>query len=262
MRHIENQYERKSMHLIIRILRAAVSKSVNKSASLCALLAAVFISQSLLAQVPELDNSAKVIPTATQMLEQFTIDEAEFDAYDPRLLNRFDRWGRQLQESGEHQQALAFFKQALHIARVNNGLYHESQLEVLDSLIECEMALRNWESVNDHYAYMEHLYRRLYSVDDLRLENGLQKVVAWHVNALNVNLDGRRMEHLLQANKLFKLRLQVAQMTLTANDPKIDFLYRSIAVSERQLYRASPLNQEAFQRQRSIRRNALLADRD
>ena len=113
-----------------------------------------------------------------------------------------------------------------------------------------------------HYAYMENLYRRLYEVTDPLLETGLQKIVSWHVRALNINVDGKRIEHLQQANKLFKLRLQIAQHTLHTDDPKLDFLLRNIEISERQLFLVSDLNREMQRRQQRSRQNNLLADLD
>ena len=86
-------------------------------------------------------------------------------------------------------------------------------------------------------------------MDDPRLESGLRKVSAWHVNALNVNLDGRRIEHLRKANKLFKLRMQIAENTLSLDDPKFAVLAQNIEICERELFLASDLNREMMVRQ-------------
>lgn len=217
---------------------------------------------------PTLENSfatkSLTVPISASEEVHATLDFAgeAVGAYDERLVDPLFYQARTFLEAGRHDDASSLFKEALHLLRINNGLYDASQIDVLDYLIESEIAQQDWEEVDKHYAYMEHLYRRLYNIDDPRLELGLQKVVSWHVNALNVNLDGKRMEHLQQASKLFKLRLQVAQLTLTADDPKLDFLYRNIAICERQLYLGSDLNKEMLQRQEKVRQRALLADLD
>ena len=207
-------------------------------------------SHGQLEQTDERIEVAFPILLPDQILEIGAGFEFEYGPYDLRSALQLDERGQLLQEAGDHLNASLHFKQALHISRVNAGLYHESQIELLDSLIDCDIALRNWEAVNNHYAYMELLYRRLYSIEDVRLESGLQKVVAWHISAMNVNLNGKRFEHLLQANKLFKLRLRVAELTLMADDPKLDFLYGRVAASERQLYLSSSLNREIQRRHR------------
>jgi len=181
--------------------------------------------------------------------------QADFGPYDYRLMEPLGDLGDLQQRMGDHEGAASTFKQALHVIRINNGLYHESQIAVLDKLIASERVLRNWQDVDNHYAYMQHLYQRLYGIDDSRLEAGLQKVVSWHISAFNVNLDGKRFEHLRTANKLFHLRLKVAKLTLSADDPKFDFLYRNIALCERQLYLASGINKEMMDRQKKLRRD-------
>ena len=156
---------------------------------------------------------------------------------------------------GEHQQALVLFKQALHVARINQGLYHESQISIVDDIISAEISLQNWEEVDNYHAYQEHLYRRLYDTDDSRLEIGLRKMSTWHITALNVNLGSNRIEHLRKVNKLFKLRMKIAENTLPIDDPKFTMLARNIEIFERELFRSSDLNSEMLIRQE---RNPLL----
>lgn len=211
--------------------------------------------------IAQADDAWDDIDVSRSHLEA-TLEATDYNAYDQRLVDPLVVQARQLQESGSHTEAVTLFKEAIHILRVNHGLYNDSQIELLDAMIESEISLQNWELVNQHYGYMEHLYKRLYAVNDPRLETGLQKVVTWHVNALNVNLDGKRIEHLQQANRLFKLRLQIAQLTLQTDDPKFDFLNRNIEICERQLFLASDLNREMQRRQQRARQNALLADLD
>ena len=101
---------------------------------------------------------------------------------------------------------------------------------------------------NNYYAYQEHLYLRLYASDDLRLEQGLKKMSNWHITAFNVNLDGNRIQHLRKANKLFKLRMRVAQNTLSLGDPRFSMLEKNIKICERELFLASDLNREMRRR--------------
>ena len=199
---------------------------------------------------PSIDPASRAIMTL----------ESEFGAYDLRQIESLEDLGRLSQSSGEHQQALVLFKQALHVARINQGLYHESQIPIVDDIISVEIALQNWEEVNNFYAYEEHLYRRLYDTDDSRLEAGLRKVSAWHITALNVNLGGNRIEHLRKVNKLFKLRMQIAENTLSLDDPKFAMLARNIEIFERELFLSSDLNSEMWIRQQEkplLRRNSL-----
>lgn len=229
------------------------------------LLSANTLAQGITAQGLSVNLTDDLVPALDPATRPIVHFESEFGAYDRGQIEQLEDLGRLSQSDGEFHQALSLFKQALHVARINDGLYHESQIPIVDDIISAEIALRNWESVDNYYAYQEHLYRRLYEMDDPRLEAGLKKVSAWHINALNVNLDGKRIEHLRKANKLFKLRMQIAENTLSMDDPKVAVLAQNIKICERELFLASDLNREMMvraQKDDSSRRNSRRQDTD
>jgi len=218
-------------------------------ATLLAMLSIVLLSNNSFAQGLSLNLTNDLLPSLDPASRIITTLESDFGAYDQRQIESLEDLGRLSQSAGEHQQALLLFKQALHVARINQGLYHESQISIVDDIISAEISLKNWEEVNNFYAYQEHLYRRLFEVDDPRLEAGLRKVSAWHITALNVNLGGNRIEHLRKVRKLFKLRMQIAENTLSLDDPKFAMLARNIEIFERELFLSSDLNREMLIRQ-------------
>ena len=218
-------------------------------ATLLAMLSIALLSNDTFAQGLSLNPTNDLVPSNDPVSRTISTLESDFGAYDQRQVELLEDLGRLNQSSGEHQQALVLFKQALHVARINQGLYHESQISIVDDIISAEIALKNWEEVNNFYAYQEHLYRRLYDTDDSRLEAGLRKVSIWHITALNVNLDGKRIQHLRKVNKLFKLRMQIAENTLSFDDPKFAMLARNIEIFERELFLSSDLNREMLIRQ-------------
>ena len=198
---------------------------------------------------------------ASQLPLPLEVLQLEFSPYDYRLEEPLNDMALRMQEANDHEMALQVFNKAWQVNRVNNGLFHESQLALLENMISSERELGDWEAVNKHYAHLEHLYRRLYNIDDPQLESGLQKISAWHVHAININRDGKRMEHLRKAHQIFKLRLQIAESTLAADDPKFAFLYESIAVSEHQLYMAN-IPKDTKRIRRRARRDRLIAGLD
>lgn len=217
------------------------------------LMLLVLVSLSLLSSRPlaqgvSLNLTDDLSPDLDPATRAITDIASEFGAYDQRQIEMLEDLGRLSQSDGEFQQALALQKQALHVSRINLGLYHESQISLIDDIISSQIALRNWEDVNNYFAYQEHLYRRLFAMNDPRLEVGLRKISAWHITALNINLEGKRIEHLRKANKLFKLRMEVAENTLAVDDPKFAVLARNIEAFERELYLSSDLNSEMLVR--------------
>ncbi|MBT7226441.1 MAG: hypothetical protein HN872_07500 [Gammaproteobacteria bacterium] len=217
-------------------------------ATLIASLSIALFSSNTFAQGLSGNMTDDLVPSVGPISRVITVLDTDFGAYDQRQIEPLQDLGRQSQSAGEYQQALSFFKQALHVARVNRGLYHDSQISIIESIISSEVALKNWEKVNKHYAYQEHLYLRLYDIDDLRLEQGLKKISNWHITAFNVNLDGNQIQHLRKANRLFKLRMRVAQNTLSLGDPRFMMLAENIKICERELFLASDLNLEMRRR--------------
>jgi hypothetical protein len=216
--------------------------------------------------VPQDQTANDLIPSRQELVEKqlLLISELEtrFGPYDIRLKEALKGLGFQLKRSGDLGAASDAYKRALHITRVNEGLVSESQLAIVERMIGVDQQLARWEQVNNHYAYLEHLYKKLYQRDDPRLEEGLRKVVAWHFDASNFNLGGERVEHLRKAHGLLKLRLEVAELTLSGEDPLLDSLKRSIARSEHYLYLSSDIYQEMSRERRRYARSRYLANLD
>ena len=196
-------------------------------------------------------------------LSDYSLPEGEtatYNPYDTLSLEPALELGLTQQENGEHRAAVNAFEQALQITRVNYGLFHESQIPLVESIIYSLMEMQDWESVDQRFDYMAHLYRRLYDIDDPRLESGLQKISSYHVNAFNINLEGRGEYHLRKAANLFKLRIEVAEQTLTEDHPKLDYLNQSLALSREHLYLLSNRYKERMKKIAQSSRDNLLAD--
>jgi hypothetical protein len=188
--------------------------------------------------------------------------ETQYGPYDMRLKEALKGLGFQLKQAGDLAGARQAYNRALHVTRINEGLYNESQIRIVERLIDVDIRLANWEDVDNHYGYLEHLYKKLYDVDDPKLEEGLRKVGAWHFDASNVNLNGNRIQHLSKARDLLKLRLQVAERTLSGEDPLFDNLRQGIARSEYYLYVSSDIYREINQDRRRRLRDGYLATTD
>ena len=202
-------------------------------------------------------QAAVMLPSVSTELES-----KEFNPFDDQQLEELVVAARQQQEAGSHDEALQLFNQAWQVSRVAHGLYHESQVPLLESMIASQIELEDWQAIDNHYGYLELIYTRLYEIDDPRLELGLQKVSSWHINAFNVNVDGKREEHLRKARLVLKTRLEVAELTLPEGDPKFAFLNESIRLSEQHLFLMSERYKMMVQKQQQAARDGLLATLD
>ncbi len=167
-----------------------------------------------------------------------------------------------LKRDARHGEALPFLRQALEISRRSFGLYHENQLSILESLIESEVAGANWRRVDDLHALLLHLYGKLYADDAGRMEQGLEKVTRWHVDALHLNLDDRTVPHLRQARKLFKARLQLALEAALPDARKIAHLREGVRIAEAQLILRSDGHSEEQRNRAAMHRATLLSSLD
>lgn len=184
------------------------------------------------------------------LMAQASSPDIEYSPFDESVFEPLMLMALQLQEHNQHVEAIDVMEKAWQVNRVSSGLYNESQVDLIEHMIESEIELENWDAVSSHYDYLEHLYHRIYDIDDPELESGLQKLSSWYVNAFTSNLNGKGLEHLRKAHKIFKLRLEIAELTLKENHPKFDFLQESLAISEHQLYLASDIHKAHFYRSR------------
>ena len=167
-----------------------------------------------------------------------------------------------LQEQSNHDEAISVLQEALQTTRMTRGLYHESQFEILDDLIASEVANENWRRVDDLNALLLHLYGKIYAHDAANLEQGLEKVTRWHVDALRYDLDGRTVPHLRAARKLFKARLQLALQADTPDVRKIERLQEGIRIAETHLIIQSDGHMDELRKQQALRRAWLLSSLD
>ncbi len=144
--------------------------------------------------------------------------------------------GLEMQEQGKHEEAIDYFKQARQVSRIQHGLFDETQIVLVEAIIESEMELKNWDAVDDHYQHVEYLYNRIYELEDPELEEGLGKVSRWLNFTINSRPTGNRVDQLYRAKRIYSLRLQIAQQTLESDHPKLAFLQENIKICDKQLF--------------------------
>ena len=154
--------------------------------------------------------------------------ESEFGPFDSRLSEPLLATGDKLAERGDYHGAISYIERALHVLRINQGLYSEPQIAIVERLIEFNVALEDWESVDANFRYLEFLYTRLFDEGGTKWDYGIAQVADWHVIAINHNLGDDLEDHLREANKLFKLRLAYAEQDERVEQQVIDVLRHNV----------------------------------
>lgn len=106
---------------------------------------------------------------------------ASDNPYSTALREQYDALGTLLQQDGEHEDAIAAFESAMHIDRVNGGLYTLDQIPVVEKMIASHEALGNTDDVNDLHGYLFYIQQRTYDKDDPRLLAAMESWADWNV---------------------------------------------------------------------------------
>ena len=167
--------------------------------------------------------------------------------------------GLEMQEAGRHEAAIDYFKQARQVSRIQHGLFDETQIVLVEAIIESEMELKNWEEVDAHYQHVEYLYNRIYELEDPKLEEGLGKVSRWLNYTINSRPIGNRVDQLYRAKRIYSLRLQIAEQTLDSDHPKLAYLQENIKICDKQLFPVPTYEREESRNPRTRFRRSTLA---
>ncbi|MGV3591815.1 MAG: hypothetical protein ACO1PZ_08995 [Gammaproteobacteria bacterium] len=119
---------------------------------------------------------------------------ANSNPYSLALREQYDSLGTLLQQAGEHEDAIAAFENAMHIDRVNGGLYTLDQIPLVEKMIASHDALGNAEDVNDLHSYLFYIQQKTYDDGDPRLLAAMEDWADW--NMTSYMLEGPRYDSL------------------------------------------------------------------
>lgn len=202
------------------------------SVALLLLITSSAYSQSIDSEIDSAETRSILLETQFLDVSAHKIEHGESD---PALIGLLVHLADTQSLSGEYENAIDSLNEALQVSRKNNGLYHYSQIEILDELIANEALMENWEAVNRLYDLEEHLVRRLFEPTDARLEVGLEKITTWHIRAVNEDIDSDTQAHLTKVQELLTIRLGVVENVLGTENARYDYLLSNLANVEFEL---------------------------
>ena len=106
--------------------------------------------------------------------------EAEYGAYSLELSEVLFGLGQALQKEGDHEQAVDTFRHALHINRVNNGIFHIGQEPFIRAIIDSHRATDNNRGIIGLYDRLMLLYYKSYGESSPELLPLLEEAANWH----------------------------------------------------------------------------------
>lgn len=118
--------------------------------------------------------------------------------------------GRYYSQRGNYEQALDLYRRALHIVRLNDGLYSKRQAPVVRELLDTVRLSGDIQALDDRYDYFFRLYGRgqpPYS--DIRVRAALE-YLRWQREALRIGIDNSNNRRLLNLYALNEEMLDAA----------------------------------------------------
>lgn len=140
--------------------------------------------------------------------------ESEEGVYGNGLVEKLASLGLSYQYLGQHNKAIEVFKRAIHVNRVNDGLYSEGQVQILQRQIASHIALGQWKDVSEKYGYLYWLNSQNYGKDDPRMLSTFDQLSSWHLRAYSMRFGKDRIantEHLITAHKFIEHSIELLE---------------------------------------------------
>lgn len=108
---------------------------------------------------------------------------SEAGLYDLSLVEVQTDLGRVYSDLGDYDKAIEVLTQALHLVRLNSGLYDPQQIRVLEELIEALAAKQDWENVDNYQHLVFSLQKRSYAPDSPQFADAVLTMGQWQLAA-------------------------------------------------------------------------------
>ncbi len=168
-------------------------------------------------ELSEYVEAINVVEAAIEAIEQRT------NRYDLSLVRPLVVLGDALAGVGDTEGAFGAYDRALHIARVNRGLHHPSQVPIVYREARLLANLDKWKAANTRHEYAYTILLRSYGGDSPELLPGLFALADWYMSNYNI----------FSARALYEHATSVATRHLRTDHPARIRALRSVAATYR-----------------------------
>ena len=157
--------------------------------------------------------------------------ELDGGAWDGGLVEELASLGRLQQQQGNHIGAIQTLDRAIHVNRINSGLYTLEQIPVVEQLIQSHMALGDWEEADIYNNYLYHVQQKAYGFDDPRLIPVLERLATWNIQAFKIGHGSLLGIKLRQSQIMFNAAARMVDVHFGKADERFINYQRNIASS-------------------------------
>lgn len=128
------------------------------------------------------------LATAQALQAQINNLSNELGTFDPALIELQGDLGRTYLELEEFELAHGVLEQAMQLVRVNDGLYGERQVGLLEALVQANLGLQAWEQVDIYAHLLFDLQTRMHDDTSSAYADALITLSDWRLQASRYNL--------------------------------------------------------------------------
>ena len=114
--------------------------------------------------------------------------ESEQGIYSPALVEAYADLANLHEQLQDHNAAIDVYTNALHVARISNGLNSTEQLPVVQKLIDSNSQLQAWQEVDDLQYLSYHVSSRAFGFSSLDHISAVNRFGRWKLRLLRENL--------------------------------------------------------------------------
>ncbi len=157
------------------------------------------------------------IDSYEQALEQL---EFEGGAWSDQIAEELTTLGTLLQEQGDYEESLEIFDRAIHIRRVNQGLFSPQQIPLVEQLANSYVALQQWKEADEQHQYAFYVQLRTYGPNDPRMIQVFQNLARWNIKTFYRGVDPDPGQRLVQTFQLYRAAMNTVSSHFGNEDPR------------------------------------------
>lgn len=140
--------------------------------------------------------------------------------------------GRALQAANDHEGALEQFERAVHISRINHGLFSLQQLPAIMLQVQSHLAMDQWDSADGLRQYAFYVQSRTYQDNDPGLIPALVDYAQWNMDAFADRRGEIPSTRLLDAYQLYSVAVALMDRhEMQLEFPKEEYLRQQAFIS-------------------------------
>lgn len=159
------------------------------------------------------------------------LEELEYEggAWSQEVAEELVTLGALLQEQGQYEQAIKVFDRAVHINRVNYGLFSPQQVPLVERVVDGHVALGQWKDADEQQQYAFYVQTRAYGVNDPRMISVFEDMARWNVTSFYRGIDPDPTLRLMQTFLLYRAAADTVAAHFGPRDPRYLPLLKNVA---------------------------------